>query len=121
MVPAVYDEFDSKVPSWARPSIAQSYAVAPLYDRRDNTSELFVPNRAYEGGVYLKFIVDYYDNLPDVTVFVQADASGVEDFKHKLRIVAQNVDKIDYQPLNVNRVGIDDSENDINVYIYERG
>ena len=50
VVPAVFNEFDAGAPPWAEPTVNDAYAVAPLYDRRDNTSKYYVPNYGFEGG-----------------------------------------------------------------------
>jgi hypothetical protein len=89
--------------------------AAPMYQRRHPEMPGYVPNHGYEGGVYLKFIVDYYDNLPDVAVFLQADADGIEDLRGKLGAVVADPDAVSYQPINV---GTDFNLHD--VYIYKR-
>ena len=87
VVPAVFDEWDaskaswkasskkkeSAVPDWATPGPDAPYAVSELYQRRDETSANFVPNHAYETGVFLKFVIDNYENLPEATAFVGGD------------------------------------------------
>ena len=46
--------------------------MSELYQRRDEDGAgLF--EHAYETGVFLKFVVDHYDNLPEVTAFVSGD------------------------------------------------
>jgi len=45
-----------------------------VYQRHNANESDYVPNRAYEAGVYLRYIVDHYEDLSDVTVFVQEDA-----------------------------------------------
>ena len=113
VVPAVFDEWDypkdsaegdaTNVPEWAMPSKKRgdAYSMGPLYQRRDPAAPNYVPNNAYETGVYLRFVLDNYDDLPDVTAFVQADFGRVENNKERLNIVAKNTKKISYQPLNV--------------------
>jgi hypothetical protein len=44
-----------------------------LYQRVSPKEPFFVPNYGFEGTVYLRFIVDHYDNLPPVMVFLQDD------------------------------------------------
>jgi hypothetical protein len=89
-----------------------------MYQRRRPENPGFVPNHGYEGGVYLKFVVDHYDNLPDVTVFMQADADAQSDLPSRLGKVVtrqKNFGDIDYLPINVG--------NDFNpeqVYFYKR-
>ena len=44
----------------------------------------------YEAGVYLRFVVDHYDDLPELTVFVQARArvhrrAHVQKLTHRFR------------------------------------
>ena len=91
LVIAHYDEWDDldEMPVWANNSkdprvhpdapTARGYTVAPMYQRRRPESPGYVPNHGYEGGVYLRFVLDHYDNLPDVAVFVQADADKIGD------------------------------------------
>jgi hypothetical protein len=111
VVPAVFDEWDipqgrsvkTTVPAWARPDPAEDhYVVSDLYQRRFEASPGFVPNRAYETAVYLKFIVDNYDTLPDVTAFVRGNFHrDVADAKQRLVRVAKRADRVAYQPLGV--------------------
>ena len=65
VVPAVYKDFDNFLPLWLFrwPTF--------VYQRQSPEKPLFSPNFGFEGGVYLQFIVDFYDNLPDRTAFVQ--------------------------------------------------
>jgi hypothetical protein len=130
VVVAHYDEWDAlpEMPVWANNSKdprffpdsprARGYTVAPMYQRRRPENPGFVPNHGYEGGVYLKFVVDHYDNLPDVTVFMQADADAQSDLPSRLGKVVtrqKNFGDIDYLPINVG--------NDFNpeqVYFYKR-
>ena len=81
VVPAVYDEWDvvdgdaaaSGIPTWATPDKKSLYSMAPLYQRREPSEPNFVPNRGYETGAFLKFVIDHYDNLPEITAFVSGD------------------------------------------------
>jgi len=43
------------------------------YQRHDSAKQAYVINRSYEGGLFLRYIVDHYHTLPDVVVFVQDD------------------------------------------------
>ena len=76
VVPAVYREWDERIPSWACPSQDDRYSVGPLYQRIDPRAPRYLPNYAYEGGTYLRFVLDHYEELPEWTVFVQADAAS---------------------------------------------
>ena len=99
-VVAVYKEWTSAIPAWACPDEAANYTVAPFYQRLDPSAPRFVPNFANEAGVYLKFVVDHYWHLPELTAFVQADAgnehlhyakSGVRGVPVSRRIGSLNV------------------------------
>jgi hypothetical protein len=89
VVPAVYNEWDfpkdansdASLPEWAKPSVenGDSYSMGPFYQRRFPEQPNYVPNHAYETAVYMKFVIDNYDNLPDTTAFVQADYDVVYD------------------------------------------
>ena len=113
---AHYDEWDDldEMPVWANNSkdprvhpdapTARGYTVAPMYQRRRPESPGYVPNHGYEGGVYLRFVLDHYDNLPDVAVFVQADADKIGDVPSRLgKVVTRQKERGDvgYLPINV--------------------
>ena len=106
VVPAVYDEWDpaegsedvsSGIPEWATPSKKDSYSMAPLYQRRFDSEPNFVPNKAYETGAFIKFVVDHYDDLPEVTAFVSGDFADVigssDAAKQALGDIAEAVEK----------------------------
>lgn len=91
VVPAVYDRWGEVVgeehhigfkrtPFWALEDISKNRYVF-LYQRLSAKEPYFVPNYGFEGAVYLRFIVDHYDSLPPVMVFVQDDYqwTGKED------------------------------------------
>lgn len=113
VVIAHYKEWESleQLPSWTdsdklnRMSTTSGdvhYSVLPLYQRIDPSKPMFVPNYGYEAGIYIRYIVDHYNNLPDLVVFTQADACGVDmnDALSKLTIELVR-DKADgYLPLN---------------------
>lgn len=72
IVPAVWKEWDRGLPHWAREDASPLWSVF-AYQRRDPSKPRFAPNFGYEGAIYLRFIVDHYDALPDYSVFIQAD------------------------------------------------
>ncbi len=75
IVPAVYKEFEKGLPSWITNEelkATKGYEVY-LYQRLYPEQPNYVRNRGTEGTVYLRFIVDHYDNFPDIAVFVHAD------------------------------------------------
>ena len=43
-----------------------------VYDHMDEDSPHYVPNQAAESSCYVKYIIDRYDTLPNVSVFMQA-------------------------------------------------
>ncbi|UJR19536.1 hypothetical protein I4U23_022666 [Adineta vaga] len=92
IIPAIYKEIDwlnhTKWPSWLRYGLdlfnknrKRSYDVY-LYQRLDPNSNSpfnwpYCKNVHEESGVYLKFIYDFYHDLPDKMLFIHA-----EPFKH---------------------------------------
>jgi len=45
-----------------------------IYDKEQPNNPLNIPvNKGQEASVYLKYIIDYYDNLPDFTFFIHDD------------------------------------------------
>jgi hypothetical protein len=71
VVPCVYREWEGgQVPDWAREPY-DDFSVYQ-YQRTDPNAARYVPNQSTESGVYLRFIIDHYDDLPDVTIFVHA-------------------------------------------------
>lgn len=66
IIPAVYREWDDGWPDWT-----QGREIF-LYQRTNASAPNFAPNYGLEGGVYLKYLVDHYDDLPDIMVFVHA-------------------------------------------------
>jgi hypothetical protein len=75
VVPSVYKEFEKAgYPIWITNTTIQEklgYSVF-LYQKLDSAQPNFIRNRGTEGAVYLRYIVDHYDNFPDVAVFVHA-------------------------------------------------
>ena len=105
VVPAVYREWERRgVPSWACPARGADYAVAPVYQRLDPVAPRYVPNFAFEAGVYLRFVVDHYDRLPDITAFLQGDAhERINHLGTRLSYLAAMLRKepsVGYLPLN---------------------
>lgn len=75
VVPAVYKEWQNGKPDWVTNVTLQKqldYSVF-LYQKIDPTQPNYIAkNRGTEAGVYLRYIVDHYDDFPDVAVFVHA-------------------------------------------------
>lgn len=67
VVVASYDGIVSDAP-WLVNSSAVTYVV---YQRTKPDEPNYVPNIGYEAGVYLRFVLDHYDDLPDQTAFIQ--------------------------------------------------
>ena len=72
IVPAVFSELDDKIPGWYVSSLWSKFRSLYLYQRRYPDLPRFAPNYGTESGVYYRFIVDHYENLPDITVFVHS-------------------------------------------------
>lgn len=47
-----------------------------MYQKLDPTKKNYVVNRGSEGGVYLRYIVDHYDDLPDIMVYQKVSTSS---------------------------------------------
>lgn len=73
IVPSVYDEWSHGSPHWARNVTLMNefnYSVF-LYQKKDPSLPHYIStNRGRENSVYYRYIVDHYDNFPDVAVFV---------------------------------------------------
>lgn len=77
LVPAVYKEYekDGAVPEWISDQAylkANNYSVV-LYQKLEPDGANYVHrNRGTEGAIYLRYIVEHYDDFPDVAMFVHA-------------------------------------------------
>jgi hypothetical protein len=75
LVPAVYKEWVNGLPWWMNQTVLNTYGVDEtfVYQKLDPKLPNFIStNRGTEAGVYLRYIVDHYDNLPDVMIFIHA-------------------------------------------------
>lgn len=75
VVPSVYREWVGSKPDWVTSeAIRNQYGYEVfLYQKLDSALPNFIANnRGTEGGVYLRYIVDHYDDFPDVAIFVHA-------------------------------------------------
>lgn len=69
VVPAVYKEWFQGIPSWVWRAIRRNVTFF-LYQRLDSKAAHFVPlHGGYEDGVYLTFLVDFFEDLPEIVVF----------------------------------------------------
>ena len=71
LVPAVFREWGGlplRAPRWLL-----EQAPVYLYQRLAPEKPCYSHNSGYECGIYLRFLNDYYDNLPAFIVFAQAD------------------------------------------------
>ena len=81
IVPSVHTEWWTKdgefnPPQWAVNSTIQAlfnYSVFMYQKMNPNASNYIGTNRGRENGVYYRYIVDNYDNFPDVAIFVHAN------------------------------------------------
>ena len=67
IVVASYDGVVSNAP-WLLNTTTLTFVV---YQRKYPQQPNYVPNIGFEGGVFLRFVVDNYDDLPERTAFVQ--------------------------------------------------
>ena len=71
-VPAVFRENVTWI-SYSSPTFsAPNNFSFVLYQRIDPTDAFYSPNKGDEAGIYLQYIVEHYDSLPDWSIFVQA-------------------------------------------------
>ena len=61
-----------------------------IYQRHSENAPSYVINKANEAGVYLRYIVDHYENLPQVVAFVQDDTD--EDFGQRIGSLREDLD-----------------------------
>jgi hypothetical protein len=75
LVPTVFEEYEKYgLPPWITNATIREklgYDVF-LYQRTNKSAPNYVRNRGTEGAVYLRYIVDHYDNFPDVAIFTHA-------------------------------------------------
>jgi hypothetical protein len=68
------NETFTNAPEWAREK--SKYSVFLYQKHNPHASNYISHNLGTEAGVYLRYIVDHYDNFPDVALFVHADPFG---------------------------------------------
>eukprot|EP01006_Ploeotia_vitrea_P007613 TRINITY_DN1760_c0_g1_i1.p1 TRINITY_DN1760_c0_g1~~TRINITY_DN1760_c0_g1_i1.p1 ORF type:complete len:375 (+),score=16.81 TRINITY_DN1760_c0_g1_i1:414-1538(+) len=72
VVPAFFKEFHSNhPPAWYEELGPEYGCVAWLYQRLDPDVPHYILNRGFESAVILRFLVDFYGNLPDYVAFIQ--------------------------------------------------
>jgi hypothetical protein len=71
VVPATYNEFVALTPGWMLELLTSPKRSLYLYQRFEPGRLHFAHNVGFESGIYLRFVVDHYDDLPEVVVFVQ--------------------------------------------------
>lgn len=72
VVPAVMHEFQHSLPYWMLQQTQERYGFTTFAYQKLNSSlpNYISTNQGSEAGVYLRYIVDHYDNFPDVAVFI---------------------------------------------------
>lgn len=73
VVPAIYKEYEgSGYPDWiTNNATKEKYGYETfIYQKVDPTGHHFIRNRGTEGAVYLRYIVDHYNDFPDVAIFL---------------------------------------------------
>lgn len=78
IVPAVYQEWNSGNPDWyTNETTKNSHGYTTfLYQKNDSTAPNYLAsNRGCENAAYFKYIVDHYDNFPDIAIFTHAQPS----------------------------------------------
>jgi hypothetical protein len=93
IAPAVWEEWEPQnggVPAWVSDANLTTY----LYQRKNASLPRYVPNNGFEAGIYLRFIVDHYDNLPHTTVLVQGDVPHNGSWLHWVRCLLPSSDLV---------------------------
>ncbi len=74
IVPSVFQEWNESQPLWASESMQKKFGYSVfLYQKLNSSAPNYIKtNRGTEGGVYLRYIVDHYNDFPDVAFFVHA-------------------------------------------------
>jgi len=110
LVVSVYKEWGDNaenVPEWANANMLRDnyFVVQPFYQRIDTNKPAFVVNKGFESGVYMRYIVDNYYNLPEAVIFVQADGCGVDMNTILPRVTTEILDQAGgFLPLNCLKV-----------------
>ena len=110
LVVSVYKEWgenNEKVPGWANANASRDnyFVVQPFYQRIEATKPAFVMNKGFESGVYMRYIVDNYYNLPEAVIFVQADGCEVDMNAVLPRVTLEILDQAGgFLPLNCLKV-----------------
>ena len=110
LVVSVYKEWgenNEKVPEWANANASRdNYFVAqPFYQRIEASKPAFVVNKGFESGVYMRYIVDNYHNLPEAVIFVQAHGCEVDMNAVLPRVTLEILDQAGgFLPLNCLKV-----------------
>lgn len=103
LVPAIHSEFDpTNYPEWiSDPEILSKYNYSVvLYQKRNSSAPFYIAkNRGTEGAVYLRYIVDHYDNFPDVAMFVHGHPE--DHAPHWLSMLGCISPNATYMPINV--------------------
>ena len=110
LVVSVYKEWgenNEKVPEWANANASRDnyFVVQPFYQRIEASKPAFVVNKGFESGVYMRYIVDNYHNLPEAVIFVQADGCEVDMNAVLPRVTLEILDQAGgFLPLNCLKV-----------------
>ena len=110
LVVLVYKEWgenNEKVPEWANANASRDnyFVVQPFYQRIEASKPAFVVNKGFESGVYMRYIVDNYHNLPEAVIFVQADGCEVDMNAVLPRVTLEILDQAGgFLPLNCLKV-----------------
>ena len=94
LVQAVYKEWIKEKPHWVTDRAVQrkhNFTMFTYQKLDPNAPNYFAYNRGTETGVYLKYIVDHYDNFPDVAIFMHASPTDHRgNWLHMIRCINPN-------------------------------
>jgi hypothetical protein len=102
IVPSIYNEYQyPHYPSWIMhgPTLDKyNYSVFVYQKLNASAPHYLSHNRGTEAGVYLNYIVEHYDNFPDVAIFVHAHPEDHQP--HWLEMVGCIAPTATYMSLN---------------------
>jgi hypothetical protein len=99
IVLGVFHEWDKSAPAWVSDiDLRKKYGFNEIfvYQRTNPNSTNYVPlNRGSEGTFYLRYIVEHYDNFPDVAIFVHSNpADHNKNWLNLVRCISPNASYI---------------------------
>eukprot|EP00667_Euglena_gracilis_P010369 EG_transcript_10561 len=95
---AMYREFiETGLPKWFRDCTPATGRSVYFYQRLQPLGPRYAPNFAQEGGIMAKFVYDFYPNLPNITILLEAEPE-TRVFMRYIECLLPNVSYTSMQP-----------------------